>query len=107
MAGMSVTVIGGPLTMSFLALASTGDFNLSILILAAATLVSVTVRRTFGYSFATWRLHLRGESIRSAQDVGWILSLTVGRMMRNDFDTAFADLPDGSFLEQHSTGSGH
>ncbi len=107
MAGMSVTIIGGPLTMSFLALESTGDFNLSILILAAATLVSVIVRRTFGYSFATWRLHLRGESIRSAQDVGWIRSLTVGRMMRSEFETAFADLPVRSFLEQHPIGSGH
>jgi len=36
----------------------------------------------FGCSFATWRFHLRGENIRSAVDVGWIHSLTVGRMMR-------------------------
>ena len=26
----------------------------------------------FGYSFATWRFHLRGETIRSAADIGWI-----------------------------------
>lgn len=107
MAGMSVTIIGGPLTMSFLALETTGDFTLSILILAAATLVSVIVRRTFGYSFATWRLHLRGESIRSAQDVGWIRSLTVRRLMRPDIATAFADSTIGSFLENHPLGSSH
>ena len=34
MAGLSVTIVGGPLTMSFLALETTGDFPLSILILA-------------------------------------------------------------------------
>jgi len=45
--------------------------------LAVSAVVSVIVRRAFGYSFATWRLHLRGESIRSAQDVGWIRALTV------------------------------
>ena len=44
----------------------------------------MTVRRTFGYSFATWRFHLRGESIRSAVDVGWMRNLTVGRMMRRE-----------------------
>jgi len=33
---------------------------------AAAVVSAVTVRRTFGYSFATWRFHLRGEAIRSA-----------------------------------------
>lgn len=107
MASLSVAIIGGPLTMSFLALEATGDFPLSILILAAATLVSVLVRRTFGYSFATWRLHLRGESIRSAQDVGWIRSLTVRRLMRHDVETAFADSSIGSFLQNHPLGSAY
>ncbi len=107
MAGLSVTIVGGPLTMSFLALETTGDFPLSILILAVTTLVSVIVRRTFGYSFATWRLHLRGESIRSAQDVGWIRTLTVGRLMRHGPETAFADMSICSFLESHPLGSDH
>ena len=107
MAGLSVTIVGGPLTMSFLALETTGDFPLSILVLATTTLVSVIVRRTFGYSFATWRLHLRGESIRSAQDVGWIRTLTVGRLMRHDIETAFADSSIGGFLDNHPLGSGH
>jgi CIC family chloride channel protein len=107
MAGLSVTIIGGPLTMSFLALETTGDFPLSILILAATTLVSVIVRRTFGYSFATWRLHLRGESIRSAQDVGWIRSLTVRRLMRGNIETTFADGSIGGFLKNHPLGSAY
>ena len=107
MAGLSVTIVGGPLTMSFLALETTGDFPLSILILAATTLVSVIVRRTFGYSFATWRLHLRGESIRSAQDVGWMRTLTVERLMRHGAETAFADSSIASFLENYPLGSGH
>lgn len=107
MAGMSVTIIGGPLTMSFLTLETTGDFTLSILILATTTLVSVIVRRTFGYSFATWRLHLRGESIRSAHDVGWVRTLTVGRMMRHELDTALVDSTIGSFLQNHPLGSAY
>ncbi len=107
MACLSVTIVGGPLTMSFLALETTGDFPLSILILAATTLVSVLVRRTFGYSFTTWRLHLRGESIRSAQDIGWIRALTVERLMRRDVDTAFADSTIGSFLQNHPLGSSY
>jgi chloride channel protein, CIC family len=91
MAALAVAIIGAPLTMSFLALETTGDFPLSLVILMAATLVSVIVRRTFGYSFATWRLHLRGESIRSAQDIGWMRSLTVGRLMRLDLRVTPAD----------------
>ncbi len=33
----------------------------------SAVLVSSTlVRQWFGYSFSTWRMHLRGETIKSA-----------------------------------------
>jgi CIC family chloride channel protein len=105
MAALGVAVVGGPLTMSFLALETTGDFRLSVIILMAATIVSVFVRRTFGYSFATWRLHLRGESIRSAQDVGWIRTLTVERMMRTDVAATRFDQSIAAFRDAFPLGS--
>jgi CIC family chloride channel protein len=87
MSSLAVAVIGGPLTMTFLALEITGDFPITALVLAATITSSLVVRTTFGYSFATWRFHLRGESIRSAHDVGWIRNLTVARLMRTDVRT--------------------
>jgi CIC family chloride channel protein len=105
MAALAVAVVGGPLTMSFLALETTGDFPLSIMILAGSTIVSVVMRRTFGYSFTTWRLHLRGESIRSAQDVGWMRNLTVARLMRSDVKTATSELTIKAFAEEFPLGS--
>jgi len=63
------------------------------------------VRRTFGYSFATWRLHLRGESIRSAQDIGWMRTLTVARLMRSDVRTARLDMTLADFREEFPLGS--
>jgi CIC family chloride channel protein len=84
MASFAVAVVGGPLTMSFLVLETTGDFLVTSVVLAAAIVTGIAVRTTFGYSFSTWRLHLRGETIRSAIDVGWMRTLTVGRMMRRD-----------------------
>ncbi|TCM58748.1 CIC family chloride channel protein [Rhizobium sp. PP-F2F-G48] len=87
MSSLAVAIIGGPLTMTFLALEITGDFPITALVLAAVITSSLVVRTTFGYSFATWRFHLRGESIRSAHDVGWIRNLTVGRLMRPDVRT--------------------
>jgi CIC family chloride channel protein len=88
MSALAVAIIGGPLTMTFLALEITGSLPITGLVLAAVIASSLTVRKTFGYSFATWRFHLRGESIRSPHDVGWIRSLTVGRLMRRDVATA-------------------
>jgi len=82
MSALAVAVIGGPLTMAFLALETTGDFGITAAALTASLFASVVVRETFGYSFSTWRLHLRGETIRSAHDVGWLRNLTAGGMMR-------------------------
>ena len=91
MSTLAVAIVGGPLTMAFLVLELTGDFPITALVLVSVIASSVTVRKTFGYSFATWRFHLRGESIRSAHDVGWIRSLTVGKLMRRNVRTVRDD----------------
>jgi len=91
MATLAVAVVGGPLTMSFLVLETTGDFAVTAIVLAASVVTSLVVRETFGYSFSTWRMHLRGETIRGAIDVGWMRSLTVGRMMRRDPETILGE----------------
>lgn len=93
MSAMAVAVIGSPMTMICLMLELTGSVSMSGATLVAAVLSLLTVRRLFGYSFATWRFHLRGESIRSAVDIGWMRSLNVRRMMRGQVRTLPADTP--------------
>lgn len=91
MSAMAVAVIGSPMTMVCLMLELTGSVSMSGATLVAAVLSLLTVRRLFGYSFATWRFHLRGESIRSAVDIGWMRSLNVRRMMRGQVRTLPAE----------------
>jgi chloride channel protein, CIC family len=105
MSALSASVIGGPLTMSFIALESTGNLWLTTAVLVAVIISSMITRELFGYSFATWRLHLRGETIRSAADVGWIRDLTVGRLMRPDMTTVNADMAIEEFREKFPLGS--
>jgi chloride channel protein, CIC family len=105
MSALSASVIGGPLTMSFIALESTGDLWLTTIVLVAVIISTQITREWFGYSFATWRLHLRGETIRSAADVGWIRDLTVRRLMRSDVATVNADMPVGEFRSKFPLGS--
>jgi len=105
MGAFAVAVIGGPLTMAFLALETTGDFGLTGVVLAASIVSGLTVRETFGYSFSTWRLHLRGETIRSAHDVGWMRTLTVGRMMRHDIRTVSSEATIAEFRGKFPLGS--
>ena len=105
MSGLAVAIVGGPLTMAFLALESTGSLPLTVAVVATSVISALTVRRTFGYSFATWRFHLRGESIRSAVDIGWMRNLTVGRMMRREVRTVRADMPLASFRRDFPLGA--
>src|ERR1700680_4548629 len=105
MSALSASVIGGPLTMSFIALESTGNLWLTTAVLVAVIISTQITRELFGYSFATWRLHLRGETIRSAADVGWIRDLTVRSLMRQDPATVSASMPIEEFRDQFPLGS--
>jgi len=105
MTSLAVGVVGGPLTMTFLALEATRDLTLTGVVLAAAIVSSMLVRVVFGYSFSTWRLHLRGETIRSAHDIGWMRNLTVRGMMRADVPTVDAETSIASFRSLFPLGS--
>jgi CIC family chloride channel protein len=105
MSALAVAIVGGPLTMAFLALESTGSLPLTVAVVMAAAISALTVRRTFGYSFATWRFHLRGEAIRSAVDIGWMRNLTVARMMRREVRTTRVDTTVGAFRRDFPLGA--
>ncbi|RAK59390.1 chloride channel protein [Phenylobacterium hankyongense] len=106
MGALAVAIVGGPLTMSFLVLETTRDFGVTAATLAAALIASAVVRERFGYSFSTWRLHLRGETIRSARDIGWMRTLTAGRMMRRDPQTLPVNATVAEFRRRFPLGSG-
>jgi CIC family chloride channel protein len=106
MTALAVAIVGGPMTMTFLALETTGDVGVGSAALVAAIASSIVVREFFGYSFSTWRLHLRGETIRSAHDVGWIRNLTVRTMMRPPTRTAPETMPLTDFRLAFPLGSG-
>jgi CIC family chloride channel protein len=105
MSALSASVIGGPLTMIFVALESTGNLWLTAAVLIAVIISAQVTREVFGYSFATWRFHLRGETIRSAADIGWLRDLTVGRMMRVDVKTVLTEMTVAAFREAFPPGS--
>ncbi len=105
MGALSASVIGGPLTMTFIALETTGDLWLTTAVLIAVIIASQVTREAFGYSFATWRFHLRGETIRSAADIGWMRDLTVGKMMRHDVRTVPAATTVAAFRDAFPLGS--
>ena len=105
MAAMGVAIIGGPMTMSMLVLETTHDFALTGVALVAGLCASTLVRETFGFSFSTWRLHTRGENIRSARDIGRVRNLTAGKMMQRGTDTVPASTKIAEFRRRFPLGS--
>ena len=105
MGALSTAIVGGPLTMTFLVLESTGNLGIAGGVLAASIATTLAVRATFGYSFTTWRLHLRGETIRGGLDIGWLRELTVAKMMIPSPPVFPADQSVRAFREAHPLGS--
>ena len=93
MAAFGTGVLGAPITMTALALESTGNFSVTMAALVACVITALGVRDTFGYSFATWRFHLRGETIRGPHDIGWMRDMKVGRLMLKDARTVSGEVP--------------
>ncbi|HEX5237011.1 MAG TPA: chloride channel protein [Sphingomicrobium sp.] len=105
MAAMAVAIIGAPMTMSLLVLETTHDFALTSVAVTASLCASTVVRETFGFSFSTWRMHTRGQTLRSARDVGWVRNLTAGKMMQRAPDTALATMSIAEFRRRFPLGS--
>jgi CIC family chloride channel protein len=117
MAALSVSIVGGPMTLAILMLETTHDFALMGVVITATLISSALTRELFGYSFSTWRLHIRGSAVRSPRDIGWMLDLTAKTVMRRDWveiaeSTTIAELrekvPLGSTKKSVMTdGHGH
>jgi CIC family chloride channel protein len=106
--GMGATgaaVVGAPITMILLVLEITGNFPVTLGVTLAVIVASVVVRQFFGYSFSTWRFHLRGVRLRGAHDVGWVRDMTVGRLMRRDPTIVAAETPVGTLRRSFPAGA--
>jgi len=105
MGAVAAAIVGAPVTMIMLVLETTGDFSATIGVMVAVVIAAVAVRQWFGYSFATWRFHLRGLKIRSPEDIGWLNELKVGPLMRRDPAVIADDLPIGELRRRFPAGS--
>ena len=105
MGAVAAAIVGAPMTMIMLVLETTGDFSATIGVMVGVVTAGIAVRHWFGYSFATWRFHLRGLAIRSPEDVGWINELLIGPMMRRDPAVIAADLPLDELRTRFPAGS--
>lgn len=105
MGAVAAAIVGAPMTMIMLVLETTGDFSATVGVMVGVVTAAFAVRHWFGYSFATWRFHLRGLTIRSPEDVGWINELLIGPMMRRDPAVISAALSVDELHQRYPAGS--
>ena len=105
MGAVAAAIVGAPMTMIMIVLETTGDFAATIGVMVGVVTAAIAVRHWFGYSFATWRFHLRGLTIRSPEDVGWINDLLVGPLMRRDPAVIAVGLPLDELRRRFPAGS--
>ncbi|HTT85570.1 MAG TPA: chloride channel protein [Rhizomicrobium sp.] len=105
MGAVAAAIVGAPLTMVFLVAESTGDFPVTVGVLVSVIASATIVRLTFGFSFSTWRFHVRGLGLRGAYDVGWIADLTVARLMRSDPKLVPTAMPLKTLREKYPPGT--
>lgn len=103
---VAAAVVGAPMTMTLLVLEMTGSFPAMTAVLAGILVSSTVTRYSFGYSFSTWRFHLKGIGISGARDVGWMRDLTVDKLMLPSPSTALANEPLSKLREKVPVASG-
>jgi CIC family chloride channel protein len=104
MGAVAAGVVGAPMTMILLVLEATSDFSATLGVTVAVVVSALVVRHLFGYSFATWRFHLRGVALHSPHDIGWLHDLRVARLMRQDFAVVTPEAPLSGLCRQYPAG---
>jgi chloride channel protein, CIC family len=87
---VAASVIGAPLTMILLVFETTSDYTMTLGVAVGVMVATVITRRLFGFSFSTWRFHLRGVRLKGAFDVGRMYDMTVRRILDRDVLTLSA-----------------
>ena len=104
MGSVAAGVVGAPMTMILLVLEATSDFSATMGVTVAVVAAALVVRHWFGYSFATWRFHLRGVALHSPHDIGWLHDLRVAKLMRQDFAAVPPQMPLAELCRQFPIG---
>lgn len=76
MAGIAVSIIGTPIAIILLMIETAGLHSGVITTVITVIIANQLTRYWFGYSFSTWRFHVRGSDVLGPQDIGRLRALT-------------------------------
>ncbi|WED43095.1 chloride channel protein [Legionella cardiaca] len=84
MAGVATSIIGTPIAIVLL-MVETAGLQLGVVTTAITVIIaSHLTRYWFGYSFSTWRFHIRGNDLLGPRDIGRLRELTFDDLPLNN-----------------------
>ncbi|MFC3907651.1 chloride channel protein [Legionella dresdenensis] len=75
MAGVATSIIGTPIGIVLLMIETAGLHTGVVTVAITAIIASHFTRQWFGFSFSTWRFHIRGNGLSGPQDIGRLRAL--------------------------------
>jgi len=93
MGALAASIVGAPITMILLVFETTLEYPIAIGVAVGVIVATVATRRWFGYSFATWRFHVRGMDLHGGYDVGRLTDLSVRHVTSRDLLRVSASMP--------------
>jgi CIC family chloride channel protein len=86
MSAVAASVVGTPFAIVLLAVETTGIHSGIVSVAIAVVVANQLTKRWFGYSFSTWRFHVRGRDLAGPRDIGRLRALHLA-------DVPLVDLP--------------
>ncbi len=85
MGAVAGAVLGAPISTILIIFELTGDYTLTIAVMAAVTVSSLIVRQTLYHSFFTWQLARRGVDLARGQERAICRSIPIGTLVSDQF----------------------
>ncbi|ASQ44814.1 chloride channel protein [Legionella clemsonensis] len=84
MAGVATSIIGTPIAIVLLMVETAGLQTGVVTTAITVIIASHLTRYWFGYSFSTWRFHVRGNDLLGPRDIGRLRELTFSDLQLNN-----------------------
>lgn len=100
MAGVATSIIGTPIAIVLLMVETAGLQTGVVTTAITVIIASHLTRYWFGYSFSTWRFHIRGNDLLGPRDIGRLRELSFNDLPLNNPPRVFADTPINEAIKE-------
>ena len=110
MSAVAAAVLGAPISTILIVFELTGDYQITVAVMAATSIATMIVQQVQGRSFFHWQLENWGLNLRGGRARHLLQTLTVQDVLAEDFDkisertsnaeikSMFSRLPHGTFV---------